>query len=139
MDFSGVKIPFSVNDSLIVAFDFLTIYRDWVLLSIGIILGLIICWMLFHLMDKSKKSASTSAGRSKAGNQRSSRSSGSGVRGSKYDAQGYHKRTRGRGAFTDEERLKLDREMYDYLTKTGRIKERNDWVRNTKKAYLMKS
>lgn len=129
MDLSGVELPVTVTGALSTALGFLAIYKDWVLLGIGIILGVILTAMLFKIMGDSKKAAITKStnGRRSGGSAQSS-----GTRGSKYDAQGYHKRTRGRGAFSDTERRQLDREMYDYLTKTGRIKERDDWLRTRK-------
>lgn len=37
--------------------------------------------------------------------------------------------------FTSEQKQADRREMYDYLTKKGRIKERDTWVRNTGNPY----
>jgi hypothetical protein len=128
MDLSGVELPVTVADALTVALDFMALYRDWVLLGIGIMLGIIITWMLFKIAGDNKKAATPVKGTSSGGKSGSARSSG--VRGSKYDAEGYHKRGRGRGAFTSEEKQRAQREMYDYLTKTGRTKERDTWVRN---------
>lgn len=41
----------------------------------------------------------------------------------------------GSGGFSKDEARGYRREMYDYLTKTGRIKERDDWVKKTGNPY----
>lgn len=130
MDLSGVELPVTVADALTVALDFMALYRDWVLLGIGIVLGIIFTWVLFKIAGDNKRAATPVKGTSRGGKSGTARSSG--VRGSKYDADGYHKRGRGRGAFTEAETRKIQKEMYDYLTKAGRIKERDVWVRNNR-------
>ncbi|AIQ15274.1 hypothetical protein [Paenibacillus durus] len=55
--FDGVTIPFSVSDAFSSATSFMSLYKDWILLGLGIALAVLIISILFWNMQKSKRAA----------------------------------------------------------------------------------
>ncbi|AIQ15257.1 hypothetical protein [Paenibacillus durus] len=59
VDFSGVTLPFSVGDGLTAATGFMSIFGDWTLLGIGVVLAMIIIGIIFWVVKKGKSAAGT--------------------------------------------------------------------------------